>query len=48
MDYKPKHVNYAALRQGKTMEMMNFFHFDGSEIILRRIMISGVGSALGN
>ncbi|TIA99521.1 hypothetical protein E3P96_02903 [Wallemia ichthyophaga] len=42
MDYKPKHVNYAALRQGKTMEMMNFFHFDGSEIILRRIMISGI------
>ncbi|TIA90557.1 hypothetical protein E3P99_01510 [Wallemia hederae] len=42
MDYKPKHVNYAALRQGKTIELMNFFHFDGSEIILRKIMISGI------
>ena len=42
MDYNPKHVNYAALREGKTIELMNFFHFDGSEIILRKMMITGV------
>lgn len=42
MDYKPKHVNYRALKAGRTIELMNFFHFDGSEIILRKVVVSGV------
>lgn len=42
LDYKPKRVDYRALRQGKTIELMNFFHFDGSEITLRHITLSGI------
>lgn len=42
MDYKPKRVSVRALRAGKTMELMNFFHFDGSEMTLRRVLLSGV------
>lgn len=42
LDYKPKRVDYNALREGKTMELMNFFHFDGAEMTLRHITLSGV------
>jgi hypothetical protein len=42
LDYKPKRVDYNALREGKTMELMNFFHFDGAEMTLRHIILSGV------
>lgn len=44
MDYKPRRVDYRALRQGKTIELMNFFHFDGSEMTLRHITLSGVSN----
>lgn len=44
MDYKPKRVDLAALRQGKTIELMNFFHFDGAEMTLRHVTLSGVSS----
>ena len=42
LDYKPKRVDYNALRDGKTIEMMNFFHFDGAEMVLRHTTLSGV------
>jgi autophagy-related protein 2 len=42
LDYKPKRVDYRALREGKTIELMNFFHFDGAEMTLRRVTLSGV------
>ena len=42
LDYKPKRVDLAALRQGKTIELMNFFHFDGAEMTLRHVTMSGV------
>ncbi|WVQ98559.1 hypothetical protein IAU59_005685 [Kwoniella sp. CBS 9459] len=42
LDYKPKRVDFAALREGKTIELMNFFHFDGAEMTLRHITLSGV------
>lgn len=42
LDYKPRRVDYRALREGKTIELMNFFHFDGSEMTLRHITVSGV------
>lgn len=42
LDYKPKRVDFTALREGKTMELMNFFHFDGAEMTLRHITLSGV------
>jgi hypothetical protein len=42
LDYKPKRVDYKALREGRTIELMNFFHFDGADITLRHITLSGV------
>lgn len=42
LDYKPKRVDYTALRKGKTAELMNFFHFDGSEMTLRHLVVTGV------
>lgn len=42
LDYKPRRVDYHALREGKTIELMNFFHFDGAEMTLRRITLTGV------
>ncbi|KAG0143212.1 hypothetical protein CROQUDRAFT_661531 [Cronartium quercuum f. sp. fusiforme G11] len=42
LDYKPKRVNYLALQQGKVIELMNFFHFDGSDMTLRHAVLIGV------
>jgi hypothetical protein len=42
LDYKPRRVDYRALRDGKTIELMNFFHFDGAEMTLRHITLQGV------
>ncbi|PWN20710.1 hypothetical protein BCV69DRAFT_312661 [Microstroma glucosiphilum] len=41
-DYKPKRVNYGLLRQGKAIELMNFFHFDGAETTLRHVTLRGI------
>lgn len=42
LDYKPKRVDYKALKEGRTIELMNFFHFDGAEMTLRQITLHGV------
>ncbi|KAE8266650.1 hypothetical protein A4X09_0g5691 [Tilletia walkeri] len=42
LDYKPKRVDYGQLRQGKTIELMNFFHFDGSDMTLRHVTLRGI------
>ncbi|EJD44143.1 hypothetical protein AURDEDRAFT_185172 [Auricularia subglabra TFB-10046 SS5] len=42
LDYKPKRVDFQALRDGKTIELMNFFHFDGAEMTLRHLTLSGL------
>ncbi|KAL0581534.1 autophagy-related protein 2 [Marasmius crinis-equi] len=42
LDYKPRRVDYRALREGRTIELMNFFHFDGAEMTLRHITVSGI------
>lgn len=42
LDYKPRRVDYRALRDGRTIELMNFFHFDGAEMTLRHITLTGV------
>jgi len=42
LDYKPRRVDYRALREGRTIELMNFFHFDGAEMTLRHITLNGV------
>lgn len=44
LDYKPRRVDYRALRDGRTIELMNFFHFDGAEMTLRHITLNGVSS----
>ena len=41
-DFKPRRVDYRALKEGKTIELMNFFHFDGAEMTLRHITLKGV------
>ena len=45
LDYKPRRVDYRALREGRTIELMNFFHFDGAEMTLRHITLYGVRSS---
>ncbi|KAJ7097870.1 hypothetical protein B0H15DRAFT_823078 [Mycena belliarum] len=42
LDYKPRRVDYRALREGRTIELMNFFHFDGAEMTLRHITLAGI------
>jgi autophagy-related protein 2 len=42
LDYKPKKVDYAGLRSGRTTEFMNFFTLEEAEILLRQITIYGV------
>jgi len=46
LDYKPRRVNYRALKEGRTIELMNFFHFDGAEMTLRHITLAGVSPAV--
>ncbi|KAK4049710.1 autophagy- protein 2 [Microbotryomycetes sp. JL201] len=45
LDYKPKRVDLRALRQGRSAELMNFFHFDGSEMTLRHLVVTGVSGS---
>ncbi|KAI0831319.1 hypothetical protein BC628DRAFT_1312257 [Trametes gibbosa] len=42
LDYKPRRVDYRALKEGRTIELMNFFHFDGAEMTLRHITVTGI------
>lgn len=42
LDYKPKRVDYKALKEGKTIELMNFFHFEDAEMTLRHITLTGM------
>jgi autophagy-related protein 2 len=46
LDYKPRRVDYRALKEGKTIELMNFFHFDNAEMTLRHITLFGVRRCL--
>ncbi|KAK4944916.1 autophagy-related protein 2 [Elasticomyces elasticus] len=42
LDFKPKRVDYAGLRSGRTTEMMNFFVLDRADMVLRRVILYGV------
>ncbi|KIY02190.1 uncharacterized protein Z520_02328 [Fonsecaea multimorphosa CBS 102226] len=42
LDYKPKKVDYAGLRSGRTTEFMNFFVLDRADMVLRRVILYGV------
>lgn len=46
LDYKPKKVDYAGLRSGRTNEFMNFFILDGAEFVLRHVIIYGCSGML--
>jgi autophagy-related protein 2 len=35
-----------ALKEGKTIELMNFFHFEGSDMVLRHATLTGVGGLI--
>lgn len=50
LDFKPKRVDYAGLRSGRMTEFMNFFVLDGSDMVLRHVIIYGVSGfdRLGN
>lgn len=42
LDFKPKRVDYAGLRSGRTNEFMNFFILDRADMVLRHAIIYGV------
>ena len=42
LDYKPKKVDYAGLRSGRTTEFMNFFTLEEANILLRHITLYGI------
>lgn len=50
LDFKPKRVDYAGLRSGRTTEFMNFFVLDGADMVLRHVIIYGISGfdRLGN
>ncbi len=42
LDFKPKRVDYAGIRSGRTTEFMNFFILDRADMVLRHVIIYGV------
>ncbi|KAJ3015495.1 autophagy- protein 2 [Thoreauomyces humboldtii] len=42
IDYKPKHVDYANLKGGNLVEMLNFFPLEAAEMNLRGVRLTGV------
>ncbi|KAF1776448.1 Autophagy-related protein 2 CAD motif [Phytophthora cactorum] len=42
IDYRPNHVDYAALRAGDYLEVINLFVLEGMELVLRRVQMSGL------
>lgn len=42
IDYKPKKIDYLALKSGHASELMNFFIIDGSTVVLKEILLYGV------
>lgn len=42
LDFKPKKVDWKALRSGRTAEFMNFIILDEADMVLRRIILYGV------
>lgn len=41
-DYKPKKVDYAGLKAGRTIEFMNFFPLERTDIKLKHVVLYGV------
>ncbi|RMX69069.1 hypothetical protein DD238_001919 [Peronospora effusa] len=42
IDYRPNHVDYAALRAGDYLEVINLFVLEDMELVLRRVQMSGL------
>lgn len=42
LDFKPKRVDYAGLRSGRTTEFMNFIVLEESRMVLRHVILYGV------
>lgn len=42
LDFKPKRVDYAGIRSGRTTEFMNFFVLDNADMVLRHVIIYGI------
>ncbi|KAK6340475.1 autophagy- protein 2 [Orbilia blumenaviensis] len=42
LDFKPKRVDYAGLRSGRTTEFMNFFILEEADMELRHVALNGV------
>ena len=42
LDFKPKRVDYAGLRSGRTTEFMNFFVLEAADMVLRHVIVYGV------
>ncbi|CCI41023.1 unnamed protein product [Albugo candida] len=42
IDYRPNHVDYQALRAGDYLEVINLFVLEGMELVLRRVILSGI------
>lgn len=42
LDFKPKRVDYAGLRSGRTTEFMNFMILEDARMTLRRVILYGV------
>lgn len=42
LDYKPKKVDYAGLRSGRTTEFMNFFILEEADMVLRHCVLYGI------
>lgn len=42
LDFKPKRVDYAGLRSGRTTEFMNFIVLDEAEMVMRHCIIYGI------
>lgn len=41
-DYKPKRLDYAGLRSGRTGELMNLMTLDGTKFVLRHVILHGI------
>ncbi|KAL4735103.1 autophagy-related protein 2 [Aspergillus similis] len=41
LDFKPKRVDYAGLRSGRTTELMNFFILDEADMVLKHVIVYG-------
>ncbi|KAL2019735.1 hypothetical protein VTK56DRAFT_9272 [Thermocarpiscus australiensis] len=42
LDFKPKRVDYAGLRSGRTTEFMNFWILEDARMVLRHVILYGV------